>query len=620
MDAEEGNAASTPLWTAPSYGTVPQPSTPTVRAAATSASMESQDSQPGASLRSVTQEMDDNNPLSKMELVMPMPPEESVYSYLMFMPPIEQRREKRYVTNLLLFAVVLVIVNFVMQAGLLYVVGRHIMHLHAEWVGRITNIQHHAWYHVVPMTYNVAPPKCHGAGSPLCNDFGDGMSCTPMSIHALTDWDNLDTNGDGIWGRDEAEAADLIEKVHCAHNVDLPSLYDDMVTQINNSQVLQGRRDTRLLSGTGVHKAYLDWYLHKPLLCQYGDQDMCGALFERGFFDEALRQKSSPEFKDTKSAMKYCHDLLQYECFDILPSTYRVWRSVTTQQCGDKIFGQSLYKNPSDDREAAVPMLHVDFRKHREYASTKFWPFRLFLCILLTTFLSVMALELRCIFKSFIWCAKFPVDDTTSVTSARVVDSKAVLIVHNRSSARLESDDDCEDPKKTVLAIRWDHRLVVLIVTSMRLCLWCFLLWSGIMFLTGPPRYLTLIFDALSLLFIIEIDELLYTTMLRTEFKNDHMNTNSMQVPSWHGGIVSGRASVTSDIAGFFFVIAFAAIIVYTFTQNELNPLLESLECLCSVQGPKCYEANHYSKAYWDTYWSTTLPASNAIIDQLRLI
>lgn len=564
---------------------------------------------------------DEATPLTSMKDWMLFPPEDSVYSYLTFMMPVEQRRTGHIITPLIFFAVVLVIVNFVMQVGLLYVVGQHIMHKHNEWVSSVAHLKTHAWYHVFPMAYNVAPPKCRGNDSPLCFEHEHGISCSPPSTHVLSDWDLLDADGDGLWTQEEADDQELGESVKCEFNVDLPSVYKTLVNDLNNSEGLQNRTDANLRSGAAVHKAYLNWYLHKPLLCMYGDQDMCGALFERGFFDEALLQQSSSDFKDTSSALKYCNDLLQFECFNILPSTYRVWRSKSNQQCGAKLFGQTDYHNPVDD--AVVPMLSVDFRKRREYATTKTPAFRVFLGILLVTFLSVMALEMRSIAKVLIFCWKFPTDDSKVRGDGRIVGNDAVTI--KRSPRTVATDyDSMEDQgevtaTKEISAIRLDLRVIVCVMTGLRLMLWCFLMWTGIMFLTGPPRYLTLIFDALSLVFIFEIDELLYRTMLRYEFKVDHDTIEPMKVPQWHGGIFSGTHAVLADVLWLLLIILPGIAIVFTYCRNELDPLLGSLECLCRNEGSGCYSAQQYSKAWWDNYWSTVLPASNMIIDRLMV-
>jgi hypothetical protein len=240
--------------------------------------------------------------------------------------------------------------------------------------------------------------------------------------------------------------------------------------------------------------------------------------------------------------------------------------------------------------------------------------------------MSVMALEMRSIMKAFVWTVKFKAD--TEAGGRQIVGKSAVEItrIHSDedwsptrrgSKGSVEDDErDLADWNVQINAIRNDHRYLVFIVTTLRLLLWFFLIWSGVMFLTGPPRYLALIFDALSLVFIFEIDEVLYRTMLRTEFKNDHMRVEPMSVPRY----MLGGHGVVQDILVFFFVIAFSASIVYTYSVVELNPLVDSLTCLCNVEGAHCNEAQLYSKAWWDRYWSVTMPASAKIIDELKLI
>merc|ERR1719456_1511323 len=143
----------------------------------------------------------------------------------------------------------------------------------------------------------------------------------------------------------------------------------------------------------------------------------------------------------------------------------------------------------------------------------------------------------------------FPADlEVGTDSSPRIVGKESVTIKKHFS----EDDDGSivSTSKKEIFAVRGDHRFLVFVMTVLRLMLWCFLMWSGIMFLTGPPRFLTLIFYALSLVFILEIDELLYKTMLRHEFTKDHMDIEAMKVPQWHQGIswITGNMIVSSDI------------------------------------------------------------------------
>lgn len=562
----------------------------------------------------------ESTPFNKMTRYFVLPPEDSVYSYFLYMPPIEQRREKRYITPLIIFALTLVFVNFVMQGGLLYVVGLHIMHKHVEWVSTLVHLKQEAWYHIFPMPYNIAPSTCYGKDSSLCTEHGMGMlSCAPKSIQFLSDWHLLDTDGDDLWSKSEAHNKTLGDVARCEYNVDLPLMYDSLVHQLRSSEHLKDRLDDNLISGEAVHKAYFNWFLHKPMLCMYGDADICGQLFQRGFFDEALGQKSLPMFTDVASALKYCNRILNEECFDILPSTYRVWRLVSNQQCGAKLYGQSdFHIGDNGDDASRTPVVTVDFEWLKEYASTKDFKFRLFLGILLTTFLSVMALEARSIFKVFIWTATFP-KDTEAGSNGEIVSKESVDIVTDWESQDLMKEEpELAVKRQAINKVRDDHRYCVLAMTILRLILWVCLLYSGIMFLTTRPRYLTLIFDALSLVFIFEIDELLYRTMLRVEFRNDHLNTDDLIVPQLHGGSVHGRFSVMADIVLFVFIILFAAAVVYTYCSTELDPLIDSLECLCTVSGERCYESRSYPKDWWDTYWSTTLPAANMIIRQLN--
>jgi len=583
-------------------------------------------------ISSNTSFMAETTPLRSIGTHYLLPAEDSVYSYLLFMPPIEQRRTKRFFTSLILFAICLVVINFVMQTGLLLVVGNHIMYKHNHWMSSMVHIKRTAWYHLFPMPYNYPPPACRGEDETICSDKGDGISCAPASIHVLTDWNLLDSDGDGLWSREEARNKELREAVQCGYGVDLLGLYNRISKQINASDVMQGRRDTDLFSGNAINKAYYNWYLHKPLLCQYGDPDMCGALFHRGFFDEALRQQPFAASMDTESLLQFCTKTLQTECYDILPTSYKVWRSREKQQCGERIFGQSMYQVPdsvTDDDSSdivgrSIPMLTVDFRVQKTYESTQGYPFRMFLVILLVTFLSVMFLEMKSILAVMKWTWLFPRDNDAGL-DGNVVGKQAVQIVVNGDKDKGDSDSEegkksynCEAVSKAIFATRMDHRIVVGVMTLCRLLLWVFLLWSGIMFLTGEPRYLTLIFDALSLVFIFEIDEVLYKTMIRYELKQDHLTCDDMRVRHFSGGFLSGRHTVLMDLAQFIGIIVFGIAIVYTYCTVEMNPLSDAISCLCSKDGPRCHDAQHFSKSWWDEYWSTTLPAANLIIDQLK--
>merc|ERR1719409_1583590 len=108
--------------------------------------------------------------------------------------------------------------------------------------------------------------------------------------------------------------------------------------------------------------------------------------------------------------------------------------------------------------------------------------------------------------------------------------------------------------------------------------------------------------------------------MLRHEFKNDHLSIDDIKVANIHGGWLTGRKTVMLDILQFLGIIVFGMCIVYSYCAVELDPLIDALSCLCSRDGPRCYDAQKFSKSWWDEYWSTTLPAANLIIDRLKVL
>lgn len=559
-------------------------------------------------------------------------PEGSVYSYFLFMPTIEHRRDehKRLFTPLTMYAIILIGVNFVMQFGLLLVVGSWIMTRHSEWVGSIAYLKHEAWYHLGAMPYNKPPGKCRTADSPLCFEHHGQISCAPPGIHMLGEWDILDTDGDGLWTRDEASEWGLREEVNCKYNLDLLALYDSVTSSLNKSHALSERRDRKLMSGDGIHKAYLDWYRHKPLLCMYGDADMCGNLFQRGFFDVALKDGAMRAFKDPTTAMRYCERILRHECSHMMPGTYTVWRLLSNQQCGEKRFSQGIYENPNDfgqDDTIPTPVLSVDFKKREIYQTTQKLPFQMFLTILLVTFTSVMYLEWKSMMKCFVWALYFPVDkpqdgDSRAVSRSAVEYRRPSNPLKGIDEAALErglttsisEEDSSEKAQIKIKAVRRDHRWLIAFVTALRMLLWFFLLYSGIMFLTGAPKYLNLIFDALSLVFIFEIDELLYRNMIRDEFAKEHLEILPMFVksPFW-----VAKHKVWADLMSLAGIVCFSMLIVWTYTTVELTPLFKSLSCVCLQDGPWCHEATKYSKEWWDHYWSSVFPKANDLIDGL---
>lgn len=550
-------------------------------------------------------------------------PEGSVYSFFLFMPPVEQQRTGRRCTWIMTFATWLVALNLIMQFGLLYIITPYVVNKHAHFVGNFVRLENQPRYQVHKLrnehlsvaalsgTEAVAGHQCMD-DSTLCYQRDGMVSCGPQSVLLLSQWDLLDRNGDGMWSLDEAKDDKFRDQVRCSHNVDPLDVYQHTVHELQTAGFLDDMRDKNLTRGTGVQRAYMDWFMHEPLLCLYGDQDMCGNLFVKGVFDEAIRQKDSA-MNTTGGALRYCKDLLQNRCEKILPNSYASWRKRSVEQCGVKSFDPQIYRSPPGKGED-IQVLFTQFFNQKIYKRAKTSGFLVFLVILTCVFLATMMSEVKQITWMLFWCWYFPgpTDETKDEESHPLLKrraSKRTSMLGTSSKTFDIASSELDELDAEGHTIYWYHRLCVLIMTVLRFGVWIILLYAGTLFLTSGADYLGLIFDALSLVFIINIDEIIYENMIRVNLTNDHQNAAHMTIP-WK----SYTNPVVNDFIGSVFLVAVAIGVVMEYFNRELVPLADALGCMCLIDGDKCMEAQMYSKEWWDNYWAKILPGALSAI------
>lgn len=523
--------------------------------------------------------------IEQMEKYHVLGPVANIYSYHLFMVPVEQKRTGRQCSWIVAFACAIVTVNLVMQFALLAIVGPHVVEKNVNIISSIRQQSEKPWYEGVMMSFRGSDrpkeEKCRDSRS-LCYPHGGGITCAPPSIQVLGSWDLLDTDKDGIWSRSEAADEEHRGHMQCHYNVDVLVLFDDIIADIKAHPRLKGRIHSNLTHGTSVHKAYFDWYLGEPMLCLYGDQDMCGTLFSRGFFDGALTSPglsaaSERGIGEFQSARDYCSKLLSGRCDDLLPSTYRVWKVTSLEKCGSKSFEPFLYDPP--DHSPRQWMLQVLYDSQEEYSKVYSWAFRIFLAVLMFTFFATMLEEANAIYLVFRWVLECPDVDGAKAHSF--------------------------------------HRFAVLAVNLVRGALFLLLLYSGAIFLTEDTRYLHLIFDALSLNFIINIDELLYAALLRKQMKEEHEELPACFMERQRNESINIIALEFMRLGCLILCTLFVA---YSHVTGTMETIREALQCVCSVEGPTCYEAFTYSSAWWERYWAVTLPASVARIDRKSVV
>jgi len=510
----------------------------------------------------------------KEERYYKLKPCESIYSFYMFMPPVEYRSTGRRCNYILIFALGLVILNMIMQAGLMFVVSRDSMRREDDVLRRLIQTPP-PWYQVHKLWSAKAPAGGCVPDNTLCIHVGDKISCAPRSLALLQHWDQLDINGDGVWSRTESANQTHRGDMQCRYGSDPLVLYGNMVSNLQAQPSLDGRLHPNLVEGTEIHKAYFDWYIGEPSLCLHMDEDSCGNLFERGVFDEAIRTGApfQPEINDLQSARGYCSNLLQHKCEHILPSSYKTWKMDALDMCGAKEFSAVPYDSPDKDPNNSVN--RVTYQAPTEYQKYRSWIFMGYLAALLLTFFSTLLAEWKDIYRTMLYCIQFP---------------------HLRGGAN-----------------DFFQRLSVILVTLLRTILWIFVGYGGTLFLTSKTDYLGMIFDALSLAFIITIDELIYATMLRSPMKSAHQELEALLLHRRRWPLSVHCLEVLMLVL----IVAAAVVIAYSFQSEELRPIHEALECLCSAEGSKCLSASVQTKDWWDNYWGRTVPAASQQIDLL---
>jgi len=129
--------------------------------------------------------------------------------------------------------------------------------------------------------------------------------------------------------------------------------------------------------------------------------------------------------------------------------------------------------------------------------------------------------------------------------------------------------------------------------------------------------YIDLLLDALALIFIVEVAEILYAQVLRPEVRSQTESLEPMQVPMYGIDYLNKRPALVD-------VIQLTAIVLVTlcwmtyYYWNTLIPLFRALECTCIGEGEYCRETQRFSYDFWYKYWKEDVPAVFAELDKLK--
>merc|ERR1719158_1131071 len=295
----------------------------------------------------------------------------------------------------------LVALNFFMQGVLVYLIYESVLTENISWQNGVVKVGGHG----VGLFQEAPTSSCNDGGS-LCFRDGATYSCAPPSIQLTGRWGELDTNGDGIWTREEVEKAK--EELQCKYVVNPVEVFDVLVNMLKlRKDIIWVHPDVE--SGKAIHFPYFTYAMGDLIMCGYRSHDMCANLLQRGFFHEALKTGKAPRVGTTiESALGYCNKLLQPggTCESLLPSTYTVWKIASGIECGSPEYSKFTYTNPGNGVQKRL--LNVQYSTPAEYElAQEFW-FRVYKSIILYLWLLLMFSEYKEIMKIVAIILYFP--------------------------------------------------------------------------------------------------------------------------------------------------------------------------------------------------------------------
>jgi hypothetical protein len=517
-------------------------------------------------------------------------PSDNVWSYFTFIAPTEAKKAEKTGSSPyswdVVMAYALVSMTFFMQAVLIYLVFQEVVLSNVEWQNGIFAVGNKG----VPTLFGEAPGggKCNSAASLCFTDRGN-FTCAPPSIQLSGRWEDLDTNKDGVWTREEVEASK--EALQCRYAVNPVEVFDVMINMIKKREHLIWIHPD-IHAAKAIHFAYFQYAIGDITMCGYRAEQMCPNLLRRGFFDSAFIHGTAPRVgKTTETAMAYCRKLLRPQglCEELLPSTYTVWKIASGIECGGEDYSKFKYTNPGT--KLTKSLLEVDYGSRQEYELAQDGWFRIFKGIVLIVWSLIMFNEYKEIVKFISLVLYFP--DATDFGEDYVL---------------VEQDpSDPEDVRYRLQGIHYTHRVHVGILCCLRLGLTTFLCVVGMSYIIKTNVYPDLLMNVVALAFVAEIASVLYSQILREEIRDQTEDIKAIKVPMF-GIRALNQYPALLDIILLAFVIGICYAIMEWQMGAIVQPIYQALECTCLSRGSECYESNRFDNKFWNNYWYRTVP------------
>jgi len=189
------------------------------------------------------------------DLIAPSP---DVFSYFLLTAPSERKKHNRFTVDAFT-SYLLVFVVLVIQCVLLYCVWNKIIGKNVSWLNGILNTGNY-WDVVVPKQ-----STCND-GSSLCVLENGVFTCAPPSVQLVGRWEELDTDKDGIWTRQEVMLSR--EALKCKFAVDPVEVFDVLVVLLQEREKhIWLHPDVK--NGKAIHKDYFTYIMGDVAMCGY---------------------------------------------------------------------------------------------------------------------------------------------------------------------------------------------------------------------------------------------------------------------------------------------------------------------------------------------------------------
>lgn len=591
-------------------------------------------------------------------------PDESVYSFAIFVPCIEKARsdKTRAPGSDMKLGCMLLFINFLMQIGLTFVVAQGVLKTGSAWRQELVRVDVDDQVDILPKqvsflsehsmmpgaswmdsadaeetlamdlhpldqsrvnqalvqegrgrlakgglravpSHGMVPAGAAVGAKSLCSlsKKNATYSCLPPSVRFSQYWPLLDTNGDGIWTKEEAEvdAGKLFKKINVKPFFLMRAIIMGLIDR--KDEALWIPDATRELKE--LPKAYFDYWMGDASLCAHADVGRCGALVANGIFNKAMDPANHGKgINDLDSAMDYCTFMLKDGggCDQSLPQVYKLYKARRRGQCGDMYFyAAGIFKNPHKEKDKMY-VIGSGYDALGGYEKSEGNDFKFFLFLVLLLWLMALSSELKEVMKLAEFCLVYPDEkDCEGGVGAK------------------EIEEDGET-KFVIEGISSGHRSMLGVTCLLRGLLIIYVGAVGCVFLVNDTGYMDLLMNAVALAFIIEIDEFLFGALARLSVQDELECTENIEFESRLPTEGCAGWMLQKDFWGLVLFPIIALVIIVVHSHFTVAAVLDALNCACYQEGEACQDAKYYTADFWDNYWSNTLPSALSAIKKLK--